>query len=437
MNQHTFNNHLFSFLKESPSPYHAVFQMKQFLENHGFSPLPDQENLSAEPGSAFYQIRDNGSLIACILGKEEKAEDGFRILAAHTDSPCLQIKPLPDIQQDTYLKLGVEIYGGPLLQTWFDRDLSLAGRTCCLMQDGSLAVFLVDFKRPVLVIPSLAIHFNREAKRKNEINGQDDLPPLLAQSVSDQLPDLKTVLFEQLKQQYPQEKITEVLTFDLFCYDTQPPAFTGYKKEFICGGRLDNLLSCFVGMQSIARGRKDKNCLLLCTNHEENGSVSVAGAGSNFGESFFERIIPDPATRLKSLDKSFLISMDNSHATHPNFISKSDKNHKIFLNKAPVIKINSNQRYATSSISAAIYKKICNEVQVKPQEFVMKSDMACGSTIGPMTAARLGIKTVDVGIPTLAMHSIREFTGAADPFLFYRTTSRFLDVDLDRPVSHP
>ncbi len=411
--------------------------MKQFLEGHGFSKLPDQMNSPPDPGSAFYSIKDNGSLIACILGKNEQPEDGFRILAAHTDSPCLQIKPLPDIEQDTYLKLGVEIYGGPLLQTWFDRDLSLAGRTCCLMHDDSLAVFLVDFKRPMLVIPSLAIHFNREANRKNEINAQEDLPPLLAQTVTGQLPNLKTLLFEQLKKEYPEEKIKEILSFDLFCYDTQPPAYTGHKEEFICGGKLDNLLSCFVGMQSIVAGKMNKNCLLLCTNHEENGSVSVAGAGSSFAESFFERIIPHPATRLKALEKSFLISMDNSHASHPNFMSKSDKAHKIFLNKAPVIKINSNQRYATSSISAAIYKKICNEVQVKPQEFVMRSDMACGSTIGPMTAARLGIKTVDVGIPTLAMHSIREFTGAADPFLLYRTTSRFLDMDLDEPVICP
>ncbi|WP_457575547.1 M18 family aminopeptidase [Desulfomarina sp.] len=431
MNQTIFNSQLFSFLRESASPYHAVFQMKQFFDDHGFSQLLDLETLSADPGSSYYHIRDNGSIIACTLGKDEKPEDGFRILAAHTDSPCLQIKPLPDIEQDTYLKLGVEIYGGPLLQTWFDRDLSLAGRTCCLMQDGSLAVFLVDFKRPMLVIPSLAIHFNREANRKNEINAQDDLPPLLAQTITGQLPDLKTLLLEQLKQEYPQEKIGSILTFDLSCYDTQPPVFTGHKKEFICGGKLDNLLSCFVGMQSIGAGKMRKNCLLLCTNHEENGSVSVAGAGSNFAESFFKRIIPDPAMRLKALEKSFLISIDNSHATHPNFTSKSDKAHKIFLNMAPVIKINANQRYATSSISAAIYKKICNEVEVNPQEFVMRSDMACGSTIGPMTAARLGIKTVDVGIPTLAMHSIREFTGAADPFLLYRTTSGFMQMDMN------
>lgn len=437
MNQTIFNSHLFSFLKKSASPYHAVFQMKQFLEDHGFSQLPDRTNIPPDPGSAFYHIRDNGSIIACIFGKEEQPEDGFRILAAHTDSPCLQVKPLPDIEQDTYLKLGVEIYGGPLLQTWFDRDLSLAGRTCCLMQDGSLAVFLIDFKRPMLVIPSLAIHFNREANKKNEINAQDDLPPLLAQAVAGQLPNLKRLLFEQIQQENPLERIKEVLTFDLFCYDTQAPAFTGHKEEFICGGKLDNLLSCFVGMQSITAGQMNKNCLLLCTNHEENGSVSVAGAGSDFVESFFKRVIPDPTTRLRALEKSFLISMDNSHATHPNFISKSDKGHKIFLNKAPVIKINANQRYATNSMSAAIYKKICSEVQMKPQEFVMRSDMACGSTIGPMTAARLGIQTVDVGIPTLAMHSIREFTGTADPFLLYRTTAKFLEMDMEELAIRP
>jgi aspartyl aminopeptidase len=431
MNQTTFNKHLFSFLKKSVSPFHAVLQMKEFLEHNGFSHLSAAQDVSVSPGDSFYQIRDNSSMAALVLGEEERPEDGFRILAAHTDSPALQVKPQPDIEQGSYLKLGVEIYGGPLLQTWFDRDLSLAGRACCQLKDGSLAIFLVDFNTPMITIPSLAIHFNREANKKNEINAQEDLPPILGQSITGQIPDLKELLKKQVAKDNPGEKIAKVLTFDLFCYDTQPPIFTGHGKEFISGSRLDNLLSCFVGIQSIASGQGKKNTLLICTNHEENGSVSMAGAGSNFIDSIFELVLPDAVKRRKALHNSFLVSMDNSHATHPNFKNKSDGEHTILLNRAPVIKINANQRYATSSLSAAIYKKICSDVKIVPQEFVMRSDMPCGSTIGPMTAARLGIKTVDAGIPTLAMHSIREFTGSADPFLFFKTISRFIQMNSD------
>jgi aspartyl aminopeptidase len=187
-------------------------------------------------------------------------------------------------------------------------------------------------------------------------------------------------------------------------------------------------------MTALAHANRTKNTFLLCANHEENGSTSATGANGSFIDSVFERIIPAPEAKRMSLSNSFLISMDNAHAAHPNFMDKMDPAHEIHLNKGPVIKLNANQRYATNSLSAATYKRICKEADITPQEFVMRSDMPCGSTIGPITAARLGVKTIDIGAPSLAMHSIRELTGSCDPFLLYRTIIHFLNCDTHKQL---
>jgi len=422
------NQKLFSYLQSSPTPFHAVANIENYLLLNKFTKLYEKERWDLKSGQSYFIARDNGAIIAFSLGSDESVEHGFRMLAAHTDSPSLQIKPLANIQEKPFVKLGVEVYGGCLLNPWFDRDLSLAGRVCCKMADRSFDVLLIDFERAILTIPSVAIHFDREANKNKTIHRQNDLPPIIALTSDGQFPDLNSILIEQLKIQYPTRKIIEILSFDIFCYDTQPPAYTGLEKEFISAGRLDNLLSCFVGMTALTENSR-YNSLLLCSNHEETGSVSSSGASGAFIDAVLERIIPDSITRRIALHNSFLISMDNSHATHPNCKEKSDPGHEIILNKGPAIKNNANQRYATNSISAAIYKNICKEAGVLPQEFVMRSDMACGSTIGPITAARLGINTVDIGAPTLAMHSIREHTGTQDPALLYKTIVQFLRTD--------
>jgi len=429
MNTNHFNRQLFSFLQSSPTPFHAVSNIEDLLLSHNFSELHEDQRWHLQQGNSYFVSRDNGAIIAFTLGEQESVEDGFRMLAAHTDSPCLQIKPLADITEGSFLQLGVEIYGGCLLNPWFDRDLSLAGRVCCELVDSKIDVLLIDFKRALLTIPSVAIHLDREANKKRTIHRQNHLPPIIAQAVNGQLPNFKSILEEQLKTTYPKKKIKEILSFDIFCYDSQPPSYIGQGKEFIASSRLDNLLSCFVGMMALIKAESSRNKLLICTNHEENGSISTTGAAGPFIDSVLERIIPDPVTRRITLHNSFLLSMDNSHATHPNYSAKSDPAHKILLNKGPVIKINANQRYATNSISSAIYKQICRQAGVTPQEFVMRSDMVCGSTVGPITAARLGIKTIDIGAPSLAMHSIRELTGAEDPALLYKTIIPFLQAE--------
>ncbi|GAB6192419.1 M18 family aminopeptidase [Desulfocastanea catecholica] len=434
MNQSNYNTDLFSFLSSSPTPYHAVAAMEDFLRGHGFIALQENVPWHLEKGFSYFVTREKSATIAFTLGSKEEPEHGFRMLAAHTDSPCLQIKPRPDIKTATYQQLGVEIYGGGLLGTWFDRDLSLAGRVAGAMADGTLAVRLVDFHRPLLTIPSIAIHFNREANTNNTIDRQKHLPPIIAQAIDNQLPEFKSLLLKQILLEHPKAMIEEILAFDLFCYDFHGPTYLGMNNEFISSARLDNLLSCHAGMTALAQADRARNCLLFCANHEENGSTSATGAHGSFIDSVIERILPNPEARSIALSNSLLISMDNAHAAHPNFMDKIDATHEIHLNKGPVIKLNANQRYATNSLSAAIYKLLCREAGISCQEFVMRSDMPCGSTIGPITAARLGVKTIDVGAPSLAMHSIRELTGSSDPFLLSRSIGHFLSSDRHRQL---
>ncbi len=435
MNFIHYNSNLFTFLFSSPTPFHAVANIENHLLCQGFMRLRENEHWQLAKGHAYYLTRDNGAVIAFILGSDETCEHGFRLLAAHTDSPCLQVKPRAEIKAGSYLQLGVEVYGGSLLTPWFDRDLSMAGRVCCQISDGNLRVLLVNFRRPLLTIPSIAIHFDRDANKHCGINQQKHLPPILSQMVDQQLPDFNTLLLDQIHQEHPEALAEEILSFDIFCYDFQEPAYIGAKNEFISSARLDNLLSCHAGMTALGNADRKKNSLLFCANHEENGSTSASGAQGSFLDAVVERIINDPISRRIALSNSFLVSMDNAHASHPNFMEKFDSAHEIHLNKGPVIKLNANQRYATNSLSAAIYKHVCKEAEIIPQEFVMRSDLPCGSTIGPITSARLGVRTVDVGAASLAMHSIREHTGSLDPYLLYRTIEQFLRSEAHKKIS--
>ncbi len=427
-----YNQHFFSFLTTATSPFHATLAMAQQLGEHGFHRLFEHEDWQLKSGNSYYIIRDNAALIAFTLGKKEQRQQGFRIVGAHTDSPALQIKPAMKQKGTTDIqRLGVEIYGGALLSTWFDRDLSLSGRVCVL-QEGAVKSYLIDFARPLLTIPSLAIHLDREANNGGKIDKQLHLSPIFMQGEKE---NFITLLAEQLRMEYPNcDKNCTITGFDLFCHDSQPPALTGAKREFISAGRLDNLLSCFAGLQAITADRKERNTLLFCANHEENGSLSTSGADGNFLEAVLQRLLPEREKFYRAMANSFCISADNAHANHPAYPEKRDADHAIALNYGPVIKYNANQRYATNGQTAAIFSAICRGAKLTPQKFVMRSDMPCGSTIGPMTAARLGIKTVDIGAATLAMHSIREFTGALDPWLCYQAIREFYQGDYHRSL---
>lgn len=408
----TINQGLIDFLKASPSPFHATQTLARQLEAAGFQRLDERAAWHLEPGGRYFVTRNDSSIIALRYGTRPLLEGGLRMVGAHTDSPCLRVKPQPELKRHGFLQLGVEVYGGALLAPWFDRDLSLAGRVTYRL-DGKVESQLVDFRRAIAYIPNLAIHLNREANQGWQINPQTELPPILAQLSGKDEADFRDLLSDQLELEHGLLP-DAVLDYELSFYDTQSAAVIGFNQDFIAGARLDNLLSCYAGLHALLESESDESCLLVCTDHEEVGSCSACGADGPFLEQVLARLIDDQEQRTRVIQRSLLISADNAHGIHPNYPDKHDGNHGPKLNAGPVIKVNSNQRYATTSETAGLFRQFCLDSEVPVQSFVVRSDMGCGSTIGPITASRLGIRTIDIGVPTFAMHSIRELAGSHD-----------------------
>jgi len=399
------------------------------LTANGFKQLKEQDAWTVKPGQRYYVTRNDSSIIAFITGTDALTDNGWRMVGAHTDSPNLKIKPNALSKNQHFWQLGVEVYGGVLLAPWYDRDLSIAGRVSYVADDGSLGSVLIDFKKPIALIPSLAIHLDREVNNNRSINPQTQMSPIVALVAGDEQLVFEDLLLQQVRNQHPQLPIKAVLDFDLSLYDCQAPAITGWRDEFIAAARLDNLLSCYVGLQAIIESDTDHHCLLVCNDHEEVGSQSAIGAQGPMLKDLLERLQPDVSQRQQTLARSMMISADNAHGLHPNFPDKHDKQHGPRLNAGPVIKVNANQRYATNSETAALFKSVSQQAQVPVQTFVSRSDMACGSTIGPLTASNIGIKTLDVGVPTFAMHSIRELAGTDDAFCLYKALLQFQALD--------
>lgn len=423
--EHTeFNNDLIQFLNTSPTPWHAVNTMKSRLDAAGFQQLDEREEWSLEQGKGYYAIRNGSSIVAFRTGNKDVVKAGIRMVGAHTDSPCLKVKPNPEIRRKGFFQLGVEVYGGVLLNPWFDRDLSLAGRVTVLDEEGAVKDTLVNFRKPVAIIPSLAIHLDREANSSRSINAQTDLPPVMMQ-----VPETDTTAFaDLLKEQIAQEsgmKAEKVLGYELSFYDAQGASYVGLREEFLASARLDNLLSCYIGVQSLLNASGDEPVLLVCNDHEEVGSMSAEGAQGPFLENVLERWCG--AGKARAVARSMMISADNAHGIHPNYMDRHDENHGPVLNEGPVIKVNHNQRYATNSRSAALYRHISDELGLPHQTFVVRSDMGCGSTIGPLTAGNLGVTTLDIGVPQFAMHSIRELVGTRDGYRLYRVLKAYME----------
>ncbi len=421
-----FNRQLMVFLQASPTPFHATQTMAQCLSDAGFQHLDEAQEWQLEQGKSYYVIRNGSSLVAFTQGTQSPLERGFRIVGAHTDSPCLKVKPSPELVRKGYFQLGVEVYGGALLNPWFDRDLSLAGKVVFKNDSGEIKSTLVDFKKPIASIPSLAIHLDRDANKNRSVNPQKDIPPLLMQTTEDKA-DFRQLLLAHLNSSDSSLAAATVMDYELSFYDCQPPALVGLHEEFLASARLDNLLSCFVGMKALidATGQGGENAMLVCNDHEEVGSASAVGAHGPMLKSILMRLSGGETEFVRAIGRSMLISADNAHALHPNFIDKHDGNHGPTLNNGPVIKINANQRYATDSETSSLVKHIADQVNEPVQSFVVRTDMGCGSTIGPITASELGIKTLDIGVPTFAMHSIRETAGSRDAFSLYRILLAF------------
>ncbi len=423
---------LLRFIDRSPTPYHAVETAVALLEEAGFTALDEREVWALGPGDRRYVVRAGGSLAAIEVGTKPPAEAGFRIVGAHTDSPNLRIKPLADGRAHGYQQLAVEPYGGVLLHTWLDRDLSLAGRV--VLRDGAdLRTELVDLERPLLRIPSLAIHLQRELAQEGlKLNAQQHLVPVVGLSERE---NLAALLREALAGRRAKPRRTrgpkggEILAYDLMAYDTQPAAQAGAAREFVLAPRLDNLASCHAGLRALLAageaGRSAATRAVVLYDHEEVGSRSQAGAAGTFLAELLGRVASGfeapgrksstPVQLMeRAVARSWLVSADMAHAVHPNYADRHEPGHRPVIGRGPVIKRNVNQSYATDAESAGLFTALCTQVGVTPQHFVARSDLGCGSTIGPISAARVGIRTVDVGNPMLSMHSCREMAGAGD-----------------------
>jgi len=412
MNKQDFNDGLIGFLDASPTPFHAIENMHGMLRNAGFVELDERQKWSLKKGQNYFVTRNGSSLIAFTYsGKKD-----YVMVGTHTDSPNIKLKPNPLIKEHGVVKFGVESYGGMLLGSWFDRDLSLAGRISYLNSKNIIKDTLIDVKKPIAIIPSLAIHLDDKANKDKTINKQTDMCPISTCQDDFELDDfLKDELLA-----CGVDDVEKIYANELSFYDTQKASFVGMKDEFISSARIDNLVSCYVGLLSICSVDDDKPMMLIANDHEEVGSETTAGAGGSFLENTIKRVFSDYEEFVQVVRSSVLISCDNAHAIHPNFASKHDKEHAPHINKGVVIKTNANQRYASNSKTIARFKNVADVVGEPYQEFVTRSDMGCGSTIGPITATRLGIDTIDVGVPTWAMHSIREVCGSDDAHSLYK-----------------
>jgi aspartyl aminopeptidase len=337
------------------------------------------------------------------------------------------VKPSPEVQSQGLFQLGVHVYGGALLNPWFDRDLSIAGRVSYLSKAGDLRVALLDFRDAIATVPSLAIHLDREANKNREVNPQTAVVPVLCRLATEQNIDFRALLQSQLLKEHPGSDVERILDYEMCFYDTQPPALIGLHKEFIAAARLDNLLSCFTGLQALLQSDGKVSSLLICNDHEEVGSVSTSGAGGPLLMSVLNRLATDHAGYASLAEGSMMISADNAHAIHPNFADRHDENHGPQLNAGPVIKVNPSQRYATNSETSGFFRLLAALEEVPLQSFVVRNDMACGSTIGPITAGVTGVRTLDIGVPTLGMHSVRELAGSRDAWDFHRILRRFFN----------
>lgn len=422
---------LLDFIDASPSPWHAVNSIETLLQEFEFVRLDETAKWALQPGGRYYVIRDDSSIVLFAVGQKSPAETGFKIIGAHTDSPGLRIKPNAAGCADGLARLGVEVYGGPILATFADRDLSLAGRISYLDDQRGISASLIRFDEVLLRLPNLAIHMNRSVNEDGlKLNKQTELPLILSVLTEQQLPQ---PYFLSLLEELSGIEAAHILSWDLNVYDTQQGAFWGAEQEFYADSQLDNLASCHAALQALLDDEilSDADSTLVCAffDHEEIGSESNKGADGSFLVDILQRIALSSASGnedyARALARSFLISADMAHAYQPNFPNAYDPDHKVIVNKGPVIKVNASHRYSSESISAARFAQWCGEAGVPYQKYSHRSDLPCGSTIGPITSARLGIRAVDVGNPMWAMHSIRESAGVLDHDYMIRVMKRF------------
>lgn len=398
------------FLDRSPTPPHAVAAVAETLEAHGYREVRLTDPPQVRPGSRGY-VRQDGSIFVFRAGRRSPADAGFRVIAGHTDSPNLRVKPRPLQRSNGYVRLGVDVYGGVQVATWVDRDLGLAGAVHVRDGDG-VATRLVAVRRPVARVPTLAIHLNRDVNDAGlKLNAQKELPAVFAQEVDGDDDPLRALLARELGC-----APADVLTWDLALFDLVPAAIGGANDEFVFSARLDNLGSCHAALEALVATEAadtDATAVVALFDHEEIGSRTSRGADSRAIEAVLGLLVPD-ASLTPALARTVLLSADMAHAVHPAFADKSDPEHAPRMNGGPAIKLNVNARYTSEGATAALFVRLCEQAEVPYQWYVHRSDLACGSTVGPLLASRLGVRAVDVGNPMLSMHSSREQCGSKD-----------------------
>lgn len=408
---------LLKFLDDSPCDFLAVKSMKEILEHNGFSEKKLEQSMKIKAGDKFYFTKNDSAIFAVVVGKKKIQDTGFKVIAAHSDSPGFRIKPSAEVKcEGGIVKLNTEVYGGPILYTWFDRPLSLAGRVIVKGDDALHPVTkLLHVKRPLLSIPHLAIHFNRAVNEGNKLSKQKDMLPFIAK-LNGKLEE-KNLLINLIAQEL-KVKDKNILDFDLLLYNTEKACTYGLHDEFISAGRLDDLSMAHAAVTAIVEmGKPDATCVAAIFDNEETGSGTKQGAGSPVLAHVMQRMVECQGGNFdafgQAINRSFMISADNAHAFHPNYGEKYDPTNHPSLGDGPCIKINSNCKYMTDAHSAAIFKSLCEEAGSPCQYFVNHSDVAGGSTLGNILTGQIDIEGVDVGNPLLAMHSIRE-TGSTD-----------------------
>jgi len=407
---------LLNFIDASPSPWHVVNTVEQRLISHGFTQLHETQAWQLKPDYRYYVVRGGASIIAFTIGNQTLTKTGFRMVGAHTDSPSLRLKPNAAYAGNGLVRIGVEVYGGPILATFTDRDLSVAGRVNIRTSAGFEAR-LVKFDDALMRLPNLAIHMNREVNDKGLLlNKQTGLPLIFGETEAGVEADKQflTHIADALA-----VDVKDILNFELNVFDTQKGVFWGADQEFIADSQLDNLASCHAALTALlATENPVSTCVCALFDHEEVGSESATGASGSFLADIVSRIAISlqlsEEARLQAMAQSFFISADMAHAYHPNHAVAYEPEHHALVNKGPVIKTNANQRYSTNADTAARFIMLCERTNVPYQQYVHRTDLGCGSTIGPIVASNLGVASVDVGSPMWAMHSIRESAGVLD-----------------------
>lgn len=423
---------LVDFLYDSPSACHGVKATQKILNENGFIEIKETDKWDLQPKGKYYVIKNDSALIAFEIGTGDIEETGLRLIGAHTDVPGFRIKPNPQmISEGKYVKLNTEVYGGPILHTWFDRPLSMAGKVS-LKGASPLKpeTRLVNINKPLLIIPSLAIHMNREVNEGFKINRQVDTLPLLG-LINDKLEKedyLMNILAEEL-----QVKKEDILNFELGLYEYEKGMLIGMNEELISSGRFDDLWMVYAGIKALVDSKENvATKVMICIDNEEIGSLTAEGANSTLLNNILERIAlglgKDREGYYRALANSIMISADLAHAVHPNLGDKHDPTNRPVLEGGPVLKIAASGSYSTDSFNGAVFAGVCEAACVPFQKFVNRSDVRGGTTIGPVTAANLTIPVIDMGAPVLGMHSIRELASVKDNYYTVKAFTEFFSL---------